>query len=196
MSAPPIAHGDRPAAVPRRGRQVGPAPAVPVAGRRHGGPDAGLRPDPRRHHGDRRRLPDVPDQPDPASARPTQRHGSPSSGPPPPSSPRPSPAPRTTSRRSWPTRRSPSSATCSSPPAAAAYVAAIFLCDARLLQGPALPRRRLGDPRHGRRAGHRRRWAPCAKLHAGHGGDVPHRLAVHRRASRRSPASGRRATSS
>ena len=30
----------------------------------------------------------------------------------------------------------------------------LFHADARLLQGAAVPRRRLGDPRHGRRAGH------------------------------------------
>ena len=57
------ATGDRAAAVPRRRRQVGPAAAVPVAARRHGRPDAGLGPDPRRDHGDRRRVPDVPHQP-------------------------------------------------------------------------------------------------------------------------------------
>ena len=54
-----------------RGGQVGPDPPVPVAGRRHGGPDPGLGPDPRRHHGHRRRLPAVPDQP--AAARLARR---------------------------------------------------------------------------------------------------------------------------
>ncbi len=34
---------------------------------------------------------------------------------------------------------------------------------ARLLQGAALPRLGLGDPRHERRAGHARRWAACKK---------------------------------
>ena len=38
--------------------QVGAAPAAHLAARRHGGPDAGLRADPRGHHGDGRRLPD------------------------------------------------------------------------------------------------------------------------------------------
>ena len=105
--------------------QVGPAAAVHLAARRHGGPDAGVGPHPRRHHGHRRRLPDGAGQPDP---RPRPRGGpsSPWSAPPPPSSPPPSPAPRTTSRRCWPTPRSPSSATCSSPSGSAAYVAAIF----------------------------------------------------------------------
>ena len=57
------ANGIAAAAVRRRRRQVGPAPAVPLAARRHGGPDAGLRADPRRHHGDGRRVPDGAGQP-------------------------------------------------------------------------------------------------------------------------------------
>ena len=108
------ATGHRPDAVPRGRRQVGPAPAVHLAARRHGGPDAGVGPHPRRHHGHRRRLPDGPGRPDPA-LRPRRpdghRHRR---ARPPPCSPPPSPAPRTTSRRCWPTRPSPSSATCSS----------------------------------------------------------------------------------
>ncbi len=66
-------------AVPRCRRQVGADPAVPVARRRDGGPDPGLRADPRRDDGDGRRLPDVPDQPDPArrpGRRPTSWRGS------------------------------------------------------------------------------------------------------------------------
>ena len=47
-----------PAAARRRVRQVGPGPAPHLAPGRHGGPDAGLRPDPRGDHGHRRRLPD------------------------------------------------------------------------------------------------------------------------------------------
>ena len=42
----------------RRVREVGADPAAHVAPGRDGGPDAGLRPDPRRDDGDRRRLPD------------------------------------------------------------------------------------------------------------------------------------------
>ena len=42
----------------RRVRQVGPGAAPHLAPGRHGGPDAGLRPDPRGDDGDRRRLPD------------------------------------------------------------------------------------------------------------------------------------------
>ena len=60
-------HRHLPAAAGRRDGEVGPDPAVPVAGRRHGGPHPGVGPDPRRHHGHRRRLPAVPDQP--AAAR-------------------------------------------------------------------------------------------------------------------------------
>ena len=41
----------------RGGGQVGPAPAPDLASRRHGRPHPGLRADPRRHHGDRRRVP-------------------------------------------------------------------------------------------------------------------------------------------
>ena len=46
------------APVRRRHRQVGADPALRLAARRDGGPDAGLRADPRRDHGDRRRLHD------------------------------------------------------------------------------------------------------------------------------------------
>ena len=47
-----------PAAAGRRVRQVRPGPAAHLAPGRDGGPDAGLRADPRRHDGHRRRLPD------------------------------------------------------------------------------------------------------------------------------------------
>ena len=50
-------------AVPGRRRQVGPDPAVQLAARRHGGPDAGLRPHSRRHHGHGGGLSAVPDEP-------------------------------------------------------------------------------------------------------------------------------------
>ena len=115
----PTSIGDRAAVVPRRGRQVRADPAVPLARRRDGGPDAGLGAHPRRDDGHRRRLPDVPDQPDPAPrARRRARHrldrrrdGL--------RRRRRSAARRPTSKRCSPTRRSPSSATCSWPPAAA-----------------------------------------------------------------------------
>ena len=56
----------------------------------------------------------------------------------------------------------------------------------RVLQGAAVPRFRLGDPRHARRAGHAQDGrAPQA--HADHGRHVHHRLAGDRRRARRSP---------
>ena len=51
---------DRRAAVHRRHGQVGPARPAHLAAGRHGGPDPGLGADPRRDHGDRRRLPGRP----------------------------------------------------------------------------------------------------------------------------------------
>ena len=51
------------AAVRRRRRQERAAAAVLLAPRRHGGPDAGLGPDPRRHDGHGRRVPDDAHQP-------------------------------------------------------------------------------------------------------------------------------------
>ena len=47
---------DRPAALRRRHRQVGADPALRLAARRHGRPDAGVRADPRRDDGDGGRL--------------------------------------------------------------------------------------------------------------------------------------------
>ena len=93
--------------------QVGPVPAVHVAARRHGRPDAGVGPHPRRHHGDGGRvhggaLPQA--LRDGARCRSRSWPGSARS---PRSSPRPSASPRPTSRGCWPTRRSASSATCS-----------------------------------------------------------------------------------
>ena len=52
------AGGRLPAAAGRRVREVRPAAAAHLAAGRDGGPDAGLRADPRRHDGHRRRLPD------------------------------------------------------------------------------------------------------------------------------------------
>ena len=51
------AHGDRPDAAARRVRQVRAVPAAVLARRRDGRPDPGVRADPRRDHGHRRRLP-------------------------------------------------------------------------------------------------------------------------------------------
>ena len=120
-SAPPTCsagrrdrHRDHPVPLPRLHRQVGADPALHLAARRHGRPDAGLGPDPRGHDGDRRRLPGRPHQRalrawprsrarwwpgsarSPRSSRPRSASGS------------------TTSRRCWRTPPSPSSATCSS----------------------------------------------------------------------------------
>ena len=50
------ADADLPAAVHGRDGQVGAVPAAHLAARRDGRPDAGLGADPRRHHGDRRRV--------------------------------------------------------------------------------------------------------------------------------------------
>ena len=50
-------------AVHRRHRQERPVPAAHLAPRRHGRPDAGVRPHPRRHHGRGRRLPRRPPLP-------------------------------------------------------------------------------------------------------------------------------------
>ena len=110
-------HGQRHrgAAVRRRGRQVGAAAALPVAARRHGGPDAGLGPHPRRHHGDGRGVPDGPGQPRAARGHGRagghrhHRRGHRASSRP------PSPWPRTTSSGCWPTPPSASWATCSWP---------------------------------------------------------------------------------
>ena len=52
------ARGRLPDAARRRVREVGPAAAAHLAARRDGGPDAGLRADPRGDDGHRRRLPD------------------------------------------------------------------------------------------------------------------------------------------
>ncbi len=57
-------HGHRSARVRGRGRQERPVPAPRLAARRHGGPHSGLGPHPCGDHGQRRRLPHRPGQPD------------------------------------------------------------------------------------------------------------------------------------
>ncbi len=159
-------HRDRPAAPARRVRQVGPVPAAGVAARRHGGPDAGLGADPRGDHGHRRRLPDRPLR---ADLRPAPRPRAPSSwrsGRSRCSSARSPAAPTTTSRRCWPTRRSARSATCSWPSGSARSAtspASPTSSRARLLQGRAVPRRRVGHARHGRPGGHAPLRRPLAQ---------------------------------
>ena len=163
-------------------RQVGPAPALRLAARRHGRPHPGLGAHPRRHHGHRRRVPDDPGEPDPrrraTTGRPTSSPGSACS---PRCSPPPSPSPRTTSRRCSPTRRSASSATCSSPSASGAYVAAIFhmvthaFFKALLFLGSGSVIHGMHDEQDMRRMG------GAAQVHADHRGHVHRRLAGHRR---------------
>ena len=108
------ADADLPPAVHGRDGQVGAVPAAHLAAGRHGRPDAGLGADPRRHHGDGRRVHG-------GAAVAAVRAGADradlrdrSSAPPPRSSPRPSAWCRTTSSASSPIRPARSSATCSS----------------------------------------------------------------------------------
>ena len=92
-------------AVHRRDRQVGAVPLVRLAAGRHGRPDAGLGPDPRRHHGDGRRLHggplERPVPPDAGDFHDRRRHRRASR----PSWRRRSPWCRTTSSACWPTPR-------------------------------------------------------------------------------------------
>ena len=112
-------HDDRHRAAALHGRhgQVGPVPAARVAARRHGRSHSGVGPHPCRHHGHRRRLPGgaqrhhLRERPGHPPRRGGDRHASP------PSSRPSSASARRTSRRSSPTPRSRSSATCSWPSA-------------------------------------------------------------------------------
>ena len=88
---------DLPAAVHGRDGQVGAVPAAHLAARRDGRPDAGLGADPRRDHGDRRRLHGRAAVAAVRAGAGRARPSSPSSARPPPSSPRPSASCRTTS---------------------------------------------------------------------------------------------------
>ena len=67
--------------------------------------------------------------------------------------------------------------------------------DPRLLQGPALPRLRLGDPRHEQRAGHAGHGR-AEEQAAGHLLDLPGRHPGHCRVSSRWPVSSARTRSS
>ena len=105
-----IAHRDLAAAAGRRHRQIGADSAVRLAAGRHGRPDAGQRPDPRRDHGHRGRLhgrAQLADLPAFALARWKSSRSSDWRR---RSSPRPSAWRRTTSRRSSRTRPFRSSA--------------------------------------------------------------------------------------
>ena len=97
-----------------RDRQIRADSAVCLAAGRHGRSDAGQRPDPRGDHGDRWRLHDRPQRADLSALDLRARMSSRSSASPRRSSPPPSAWRRTISRRSSPTRRFRSWATCSS----------------------------------------------------------------------------------
>ena len=149
------ADGRLPAAVHGRDGQVGAVPAAHLAARRDGRPDAGLGAHPCRDHGDGRRVhggaPVAAVRACADGARPSSR----SSARRRPSSPRPSASCRTTSSASSPIRPARSSATCSWRSASAPIrVGDLPPLHPRLLQGAAVPRRRLGHPRGRRRAGH------------------------------------------
>ena len=143
-----------PAAVRRRHGQVGAARPAHLAAGRHGRPDAGLGADPRRDHGDRRRLHGLPA----VAAVRVRADGA---------------------RRRHLHRRLDRVLRRHRRPDAERHQAGDRLFDLlaarlhvlrrrrrrlsgrhvpplhpRLLQGAAVPRRRLGDPRHVRRAGH------------------------------------------
>ncbi len=117
----PLGHGDRDPDLLRRHGQERAVPAARLAARCHGRPHPRLGADPRRHHGVGRHLPGHPHLSAHAGHPRRRRAGTsfPSSAPSRRCSRRPSPWPRTTSRRSWRSRRSPSSATCSPPWASA-----------------------------------------------------------------------------
>ena len=138
-------------------------PALRLAAGRDGRPDARLRPDPRRDDGHRRGLHDRPlERPLPAGAEALVVVGG--------------------DRRADGHLRRHHRAGADDIKRVLAYstvsqLGYMFLAlgagrlrggrlppdDARLLQGPALPRRRLGDPRLERRAGHAPAWAACAR---------------------------------
>ena len=155
-------------------------PLVQLAARRHGGPDAGLRPHPRRHHGDRRRLPALSDQPDAppdlfghdGHRRHRDRHGL-----------------RGRHHRLRPARHQEGAGVLDRVAARLHDAGRRLGClrgrhlphgHPRLLQGAAVPRRRLGHPRDGRRAGPQAhgRDPPVHALDDGH---VHRGLAGHHR---------------
>ena len=146
-------------------RQVGADPAARLAARRDGRPDAGLRADPRRDDGDRRRLPGRAAVAASTCTRPRRCAGDRGrSASPPRSSPRPSRSCRPTSRRCSPTRRSRSSGFMFVALGVGAYgVGDLPPVHARVLQGLPVPRRRQRDPRARRRAGHPQDGRPRAQ---------------------------------
>ncbi len=164
-ASPPARRSRRrgPAAARRRRRQVGAAAAADLAARRHGRPDAGQRTHPRRHDGDRRRVPHR------AHARPVHAG-----------------AGRAARGRRHRRRRrcsTPASAPCADATSSAPGLLHgqpdrlhvprprrrrvgrrhVPLHDARLLQGAALPRRRRDHRGARRRARHLQDGRPAAR---------------------------------
>ena len=196
LQPPGRRHGHRggPPALPGRHRQVGPDPAVQLAARRHGGPDPGLGPHPRRHHGHGRGLPAVPDEPGPGALATPGRRSSPSSA------GVTAFVAATIACAQQDIKKVLAFSTVSQigymilAVGSGAYIAAIFLMVVpRLLQGPALPGGRLGDPRARRRAGPQAHGRP-AQGHAVDHGHLHGGLAGHRRHPAARRASGPRAT--
>ena len=194
---PDHGHDHRRDALRRRHRQVGPDPALHLAARRHGRPHAGLRAHPRRHHGHRRRLPDVPHQPGAVAASadwvPTliawigRHHRA-----------------RGRHHRHRPDGHQEGAGVLDGQPARLHVPGRrrrrllgrhLPHDHPRLLQGLPVPRLRLGDPRDARRAGHAAHGQP----HASSCRSPPSRSCAAgwpSPASRRSRASGRRTRSS
>ena len=157
--------GDRRAArVRRRDGQERPVPAPRLAARRDGGPDAGLGPDPRGDDGQRRRLPRRPRQPAVRAAPRRRWSSSPRSASSPRSSRPRSRSPRPTSSACSRTRRcQPAGLHVRRARRRGVHRRDLPPHDPRLLQGPAVPRLRLGDPRGPRGAGHEPHGRPVAE---------------------------------
>ena len=146
----------------RRRRQVGADPAPHVAAGRDGGPDAGLRPDPRGDDGHRGRLPDLPHA---SRVRGGARGAAPGGD------ARPGDAPGRGRRRARPVGHQARDRVLDDEPdrlhVRRRRHRGVRLRDvpprhARVLQGAAVPRRRARDPPPRRRAGHPARWAGSA----------------------------------
>ena len=156
-------HLDLPAAVRRRGGQERPVPAARLAARRHGGPDPGQRPDPRRHHGQRRRLHGRAQLP----ARQPLAHGHAGGD-----DRRHLHGHLRGLHRAHPERHQEGDRLLHhlvaglhvhGPRRRRLGGGHLLPVRPRLLQGPALPGLGLGDPLHVRRAGHAPAWAACAR---------------------------------
>ena len=200
---PARCHGRVPAAVLRRGRQVGAVPAARLVARRDGRPDARQRPDPRRDDGHGRRLPRRPlhaallPAPDAPAGRRLHRrlHGA-AGGPDRPDAERPQARAGLFDRQ--PARLHVPALGCGSRRARShcrRHGGDVPPVHARLLQGPAVPRGRQRDARDGRRHRH----APVRRPAQGAADDaldVPVRRRWPWPASAACPASGARTRSS